>query len=121
MTIRNQQAQNPLRATALRWAAVLAACALALLAFAAPADALTTDRTTGRGSDSNNSTVLGGVPTRFTWEGTVGDDETVGAVSFAFPEGTRASDDTEVRACDIAAALADPDMDAKPAKPLGFA
>lgn len=31
------------------------------------------------------------------------------------------ADDTEVRACDIAAALADPDMDAKPAKPLGFA
>ena len=31
------------------------------------------------------------------------------------------ADDTEMRACDIAAALADPDMDAKPAKPLGFA
>ena len=31
------------------------------------------------------------------------------------------ADDTEVRACDISAALADPDMDAKPAKPLGFA
>lgn len=31
------------------------------------------------------------------------------------------ADDTEARACDIAAALADPDMDARPAKPLGFA
>ena len=31
------------------------------------------------------------------------------------------ADGIEVRACDIAAALADPDMDTRPAKPLGFA
>lgn len=31
------------------------------------------------------------------------------------------ADDREVRACDVAAALADPDFDAKPARPVGFA
>lgn len=31
------------------------------------------------------------------------------------------ADDAEVRACDVAAALADPDFDARPARPVGFA
>ncbi len=85
------------RAVRLRWVAALVAVALALVAFAVPAQALTTESTTGRGSDSSGTNVLGGVPTRFTWVGSLEADETVASLSFTFPEGTQTSESTEVR------------------------
>ncbi len=78
-------------------AGVLITLALALLMAAAPAFALTTEKTTGRGTNSSGDVVLGGQPTRFTWEGTVGEGEELTAVDFTFPQGTTATDDTAVR------------------------
>ncbi len=85
----------PGRVACLVWA--LAVCVLAVLMAAAPALALTTEKTTGRGTNSSGDVVLGGQPTRFTWEGTVGEDEELTALDFTFPEGTVATDDTAVR------------------------
>lgn len=67
------------------------------LVVAWPAQALTTEKTTARGTNSSGDVVLGGQPTRFTWEGTVGDDEELLGLDFTFPEGTAATEDTSVR------------------------
>lgn len=84
------------RRAALAWGLV---CAVALLLIACtPAWALTTDKTTARGTNSSGDAVLGGTPTRFTWEGTVGDDEELAGLRFTFPEGTEAGDGTSVKA-----------------------
>ena len=79
----------PGRVACLVWA--LAVCVLAVLMAAAPALALTTEKTTGRGTNSSGDVVLGGQPTRFTWEGTVGEGEELTALDFTFPEGTVAT------------------------------
>jgi len=78
-------------------AAVLCAAALLLCALASPAQALVTEKTTAKGTNSSGDIVLGGVPTRITWEGTVGEDETLGGLTFTFPEGTSASDESQIR------------------------
>ncbi len=80
-------------------AALLLAAALVvalLLGCATPAWGLSTDRTTARGTNSSGDEVLAGVATRFTWEGTVGEDEELSSISFSFPEGTQATEDTSV-------------------------
>ena len=78
-------------------AAVLCAALLALCALATPAEALVTEKTTAKGTNSSGDVVLGGVPTRITWEGTVGEDETLAGLTFTFPEGTATSDESQVR------------------------
>lgn len=76
-------------------AALLCAVAIAL-ACVAPAWGLTTEKTTARGSNSSGDEVLAGVATRFTWEGTVGEDEQISSLAFTFPEGTQVTDETAV-------------------------
>ena len=78
------------------WAACVCV-AMLLMGIASPAQALTTEKTTARGTNSSGDAVLGGEPTRFTWEGTVGADEELSELAFTFPEGTTATDDTAVK------------------------
>lgn len=73
-------------------------CVVLFVALSAtPAWALTTEKTTARGTNSSGDAVLGGEPTRFTWEGTVGENEELAALAFTFPEGTTATDDTTLK------------------------
>ncbi len=70
---------------------VLAALALIVLAFAlipAPAQALTTNKATARPNEDGGSGVIGGLPTRLTWEGTVDEGEKVSSVTLVLPEGS---------------------------------
>jgi polar amino acid transport system substrate-binding protein len=79
---------------------VLAASSLltaALFLSVAPGTlgALTTEKTTARSNQSNGNAVIGGQPTRVTWEGRVADNEQVKALSLNLPKGSRtAGDDT---------------------------
>ena len=57
------------------------------LALSAPALALTTNKATARSNEDGGNGVIGGLPTRLTWEGTVGDDEEVTSVTLELPEG----------------------------------
>ncbi|MCR4870021.1 MAG: amino acid ABC transporter permease [Atopobiaceae bacterium] len=57
------------------------------LVLSAPAFALTTNKATARPNEDGGHSVIGGLPTRLTWEGTVGADEEVTSVTLELPEG----------------------------------
>ncbi len=80
--------------TYVRWAIVLS-----LLLYLVPAAgwALTSDTATARSNETSTSNVLGGVPTRVTWEAMVDKGESVAAVSLQFPEGSALTEETTVR------------------------
>ncbi|MBR3315525.1 MAG: amino acid ABC transporter permease [Atopobiaceae bacterium] len=62
------------------------ACALAIL-VPTTAFGLTTNKATARPNEDGGSSVIGGLPTRLTWEGTVGTGEKVTSVTLMLPEG----------------------------------
>ena len=79
---------NVLRKALARTLAVALACmALALVLAPASALALTTEKATARPNEDGGSQVLAGIATRLTWEGTVGSDEEVEAITLEIPEG----------------------------------
>lgn len=67
------------------WALVLALTLVCLL----PTDALalTTNKATARPNEDGGSSVIGGLPTRLTWEGTVEGGEEVTSITLMLPEG----------------------------------
>ena len=67
----------------------LVAALVALLLLLAPVEALalTTNKATARPNEDGGSSVIGGLPTRLTWEGTVDEGEEVSAVTLVLPEG----------------------------------
>lgn len=71
------------------------ACTFALL-MPSVAWGLTTNKATARPNEDGGSSVIGGLPTRLTWEGTVDDGEEVNAVTLTLPEGS-SFDDAVVR------------------------
>ena len=76
------------------------ALALSLvLALVAPslAGAFTQDITTAKSNESNGDAVLGGIPTRVTWEGMVDAGESVAGVTVQFPDGSDLTDATTAR------------------------
>jgi polar amino acid transport system substrate-binding protein len=80
---------------ALRTAIVLS---LVLLLAAPPlAGALSVDTTTARGNETSTGNVLGGVPTRVTWEAVIDKGESVQRIAVQFPQGTRFTDRTSAR------------------------
>ena len=81
-------------------AATLAALALVLtLATPTGAFALTTNKATARPNENGGSGVIGGLPTRLTWEGTVDEGEEVTAITLSLPQGgTFAGSSTKVTA-----------------------
>lgn len=70
---------------------IVAAClALVLgimLAVPASAFAMTTNKATARPNEDGGDSVIGGIATRLTWEGTVGDDEQVSSITLEIPDG----------------------------------
>lgn len=74
-----------------RLARLLAACFVALLVSAVlPADAhaLTTSKATARPNEDGGTAVIGGLPTRLTWEGVVDDGESVSGITLVLPDGS---------------------------------
>ena len=67
--------------------ALFAVALAAILALPAQAFALTTEKATAKPNEDGGSGVIGAMDTRLTWEGTVGDDESVESVTLALPEG----------------------------------
>lgn len=75
--------KRALSALAFGVVAVLMACTLA-----APAYALTTNKATARPNEDGGKGVIGGLPTRLTWEGTVDEGEEVAQVTLELPAGS---------------------------------
>ena len=67
--------------------ALFAVALAAILALPAQAFAMTTEKATAKPNEDGGSGVIGAMDTRLTWEGTVGDDESVESVTLALPEG----------------------------------
>ena len=61
---------------------------------ATPAMALTTDKATARPNEDGGKNVIGGRPTRLTWEGTVEPGEQIKAVTLLLPESGSFADTT---------------------------
>ncbi|MDR1775396.1 MAG: amino acid ABC transporter permease [Actinomycetes bacterium] len=79
--------------------AALFACVLVLLLSAAvPAGALTTEKATARANQSNGNAIIGGQPTRLTWEGKLADGESLSSIQLDFPDGSRAEEGSSVKA-----------------------
>lgn len=79
----------------LRTAIILS---LVLLLAAPPlAGALSVDTTTARGNETSTGNVLGGVPTRVTWEAVVDKGESVQDITVQFPQGTKFAEGTSAR------------------------
>jgi len=57
---------------------------------------LTTDKITARSNQSGGNAVIGGRPTRVTWEGTVAEGEAISFVQLDLPEGSRINDNSRV-------------------------
>ena len=62
--------------------------------FATPAMALTTDKATARPNEDGGKNVIGGLPTRLTWEGTVESGEQIKTVTLLLPESGSFADST---------------------------
>ncbi|MCL2491221.1 MAG: amino acid ABC transporter permease [Coriobacteriia bacterium] len=77
---------------------LIAVVSVLLLSMAVPSvvGALTTDKITARSNQSGGNAVIGGQPTRVTWEGTVTAGEQISFVQLDLPEGTRVNDDSRV-------------------------
>lgn len=71
-----------------RLASLIAVLALALVLLT-PTDAiaLSTNKATARPNENGGSNVIGGLPTRLTWEGTVDTGEEVTSITLVLPEG----------------------------------
>lgn len=61
------------------------------------ASALTQDVTTAKGNETSTGNVLGGVPTRVTWEAVVDKGESVSSLTVQFPEGSDLTADSTAR------------------------
>ncbi|MCD8200344.1 MAG: amino acid ABC transporter permease [Coriobacteriaceae bacterium] len=77
-------------------------CALALsivVTIAAPltSNAVDVDVTTAKSNETSTNNVLGGEPTRITWEMLIDDGEEVAGVHLVLPEGSSFTDDSSVR------------------------
>lgn len=74
----------------------LVAALMLALAMLMPTEALalTTNKATARPNEDGGSSVIGGLPTRLTWEGTVEDGEEVEQVTLVLPEGSSFDDAT---------------------------
>ena len=80
--------------------ALVTALALSLvLTFVSPllAAGMSVDVTTAKSNETGTGSVLGGEPTRLTWEALVGDGEQVTAVHVVLPDGSTITDESSVK------------------------
>jgi polar amino acid transport system substrate-binding protein len=82
-------------------AALFCVLVLLLLGSAREAGALSTDRTTAQANEDGGKSVIGGEPTRLSWEGTVGESEQVKNITLFFPEGCGIADDGYIKLQEI--------------------
>ena len=78
--------------------AIILALMVALM-LPTEAQAMTTNKATARPNENGGSNVIGGLPTRLTWEGTVEEGEEITSVTLTLPQGsTFAGSSTKVTA-----------------------
>jgi polar amino acid transport system substrate-binding protein len=82
--------------TLLAFAVVLSFCVQ--LATSYSAEALTVTTTTAKSNQASGNSVVGGQPTRVTWEAKVDEGEAVSAVTLTFPAGSSFADNANVQA-----------------------
>lgn len=61
------------------------------------AGAMTVDSTTAKSNETGSDNILGGTPTRITWEAVVGDGETVNNVVVQLPQGSEFTDESTAK------------------------
>ena len=75
----------------MRDALALVAVLALLLTLAPPsqvAEGLTVEKTTARSNQQDGNEVIGGQPTRITWEARVAEDEQIAQLTLTFPSGS---------------------------------
>lgn len=84
---------------AIRQALITALALSLVLTFICPllAGAMTPDVTTAKGNETGTDNILGGTPTRITWEAVVGDAEQVKAVTVKLPDGSAITDESSAK------------------------
>ncbi len=70
-----------------RLVAAFAALLVAVVLVPSQAQALTTEKATARPNEDGGSGVIGGIPTRLTWEGVVEEGESITSVTLTLPTG----------------------------------
>lgn len=87
---------NPARVIAALAAALVIAIVLQILPLqgmgSSYAYGLTVESLTARPNQQGGNGIVGGAPTRLTWEATLGQDEDVNSLTFTLPEGTQTKD-----------------------------
>jgi polar amino acid transport system substrate-binding protein len=80
--------------------AMVAVLALAVTLTTPPAQAgaLDVQKTTAKSNQSTGNEIIGGQPTRITWEATIADDEQIKQVTLTFPEGTTLAAEANAKA-----------------------
>jgi len=71
---------------------------VSILAPLTQADGLTIKKTTAQSNQIVGNQILGGIPTRISWEATVGNDEQVKQITLVFPEGTTLGENANTKA-----------------------
>lgn len=79
--------------------ALITALALSVVITFVPliAGAMTVDSTTAKSNETGSDNILGGTPTRITWEAVVGDGETVTNVVVQLPQGSEFTDESTAK------------------------
>jgi polar amino acid transport system substrate-binding protein len=87
-------------ARALPRAFALATALILVLIVLTPmtASAVELEKTTARSNSATSNDIIGGEPTRVTWEASVGDDEQLDSLTLVFPEGSSLAEGATVRA-----------------------
>jgi polar amino acid transport system substrate-binding protein len=86
------------RTAAFALAAVLLLALTALMPQAASALEMDVKKTTARSNSSTSNDVIGGEPTRVTWEAYVDDGEQIGSLTLVFPAGSFLAEGATARA-----------------------
>ncbi|MGN0287866.1 MAG: ABC transporter permease subunit [Atopobiaceae bacterium] len=84
----NEGKARPIRLLVTLAAALVLALGVVFAAPATTAQAMTTNKATARPNEDGGDSVIGGIQTRLTWEGTVDDGEEVSSITLQLPEGS---------------------------------
>jgi polar amino acid transport system substrate-binding protein len=72
-----------------------------VVSFTTPSQAISAleiQKTTAKSNQATGNEIIGGQPTRVTWEATVADDEKISQITLTFPAGSNVSSDSNAKA-----------------------
>lgn len=89
--------KNELKSIFLRYLRAALVLSLCLIMVPPLAGALTPDVTTARSNETNTNNILGGTPTRITWEAMVDAGESISSITVQLPQGSQLTDASSAR------------------------